>query len=151
MKILEVLIDGNPILRQKSLEVLPHEIIDFEFKTLLKNMITTLNHHKAIGLAAPQVGILKRVIVVKAPKEEPFVMINPVLTAFSMEVKTYGEGCLSVPGLRGDVERPQTVRIEYLTKEGFLLEKEFEGIKAIIIQHELDHLNGILYTDRSKK
>lgn len=162
MAILKVLRMGNPELRKRSLEVTEDEIRTKEFKKLIRDMFDTMRHQVGIGLAAPQIGILKRVVVIGTEEENPrypdaprltdHILINPVLTPLSEPIEGQGfwEGCLSVPGMRGYVERPTKIKIEYLDEKWNPISKVVEGFPAIVYQHECDHLDGVLYVDRLK-
>jgi peptide deformylase len=121
-------------------------------KLLTERMQSTVTHPDVggVGIAAPQVGISRRVIVVQRfDKEgEPYeVYFNPVILSVSKETITRDEGCLSIPGYRGPVERPGTIELRYMIEEGNELTETIEGFTARIFLHEIDHLNGILYTD----
>jgi len=124
-----------------------------ETRQLLDNMLETMYHAHGIGLAAPQVGALQRVIVVDVEQPEgggrgkPLFIVNPEIIKTSAEINVYQEGCLSVPGQYADVERPRDVRIGYLDYDGNPQEVETGGLLATCIQHEIDHLNGILFID----
>lgn len=135
--------DEDPILRKTSKEV--GEIND-RMKTLADDMFETMYDAEGVGLAAPQVGILRRLIVVDDYEGNKFVMFNPEI--FEGEGEQIGpEGCLSVPGRQGTVKRKKKIKVRYLNREGEAKELEAEDLLARIIQHETDHLNGILYTD----
>lgn len=146
MAILPIREIGDPVLRSRSKEV---ENITEQTKELIDNMIDSMEAAEGIGLAAPQIGILQRVIVVKV-EEDLKITINPVL------IKEKGnamaeEGCLSVPGKRGLVERPEEVIIEGLNQEGKKVKYELEGLKARAFLHEIDHLNGVLFVDKAEE
>src|SRR5688572_2721748 len=125
--------------------------IDDEIKQLARDMLETMYDAPGIGLAAPQVGELKRVVVMDLAKEDepknPIVMINPEIMKFSEETVTTEEGCLSIPELYYDVERPAEVTVRYTDLEGKVHETEAKERFAICVQHELDHLDGVLYID----
>jgi peptide deformylase len=162
MAVLKVLRMGNPLLRKRSEEVSEDEIRTKEFKRLIRDMFDTMRHQIGIGLAAPQIGILKRVVVIgteeenprypKAPRLTDHILINPVLTPLNQpkEGDGFWEGCLSVPGMRGYVERPSKLQIEYFDEKWNHIKKTVEGFPAIVYQHECDHLDGVLYVDRLK-
>ncbi len=146
---------GNPILRQKAEEVAPARIAEPEFQDFLDSMILTMHEYDGVGLAAPQVHQSVRVVVLHEDAgianegEEPLtVLINPRITALTKERSSMWEGCLSVPGLRGKVSRPNRVRLLALDRSGKKLELELSGFAAIVIQHECDHLDGVLFLDR---
>ncbi|QIB26259.1 peptide deformylase [Caloranaerobacter azorensis] len=134
---------GDPILRKKSREVT--EIND-RIKILLDDMLETMYKNDGVGLAAPQVGILKRVVVIDIG-EGPIKLINPEIISMEGEVIDV-EGCLSVPGETGEVKRPSKVKVKYLDENGKELIIQGTGLLARALCHEIDHLNGILFIDR---
>ena len=125
--------------------------IDDEIKQLAKDMLDTMYEAPGIGLAAPQVGELKRIVVMDLAKEgetpDPIVMVNPEILKYSDETVVTEEGCLSIPELYYDVERPAEVTVRYTDLEGKVIERDAIERLAICIQHELDHLDGVLYID----
>lgn len=125
--------------------------VDKTIARLMDNMLDTMYLAPGIGLAAPQVGVTKRVLVVDvSPKDgprEPIRMANPEIVWHSEELAVYEEGCLSLPDQYADVERPEKIRFRYLDEKGVLQEREAEGLLATCIQHELDHLEGIIFVD----
>ena len=129
----------------------PIEKIDDDIKQLAKDMLETMYDAPGIGLAAPQIGEMKRIVVMDLAKEgdepEPIVMINPEILKFSDETVVTEEGCLSIPELYYDVERPAEVTVRYTDLEGKTVERDADDRLAICIQHELDHLDGVLYID----
>ena len=129
----------------------PIEKIDDSVKELARDMLETMYDAPGIGLAAPQIGEMKRMVVMDLAKEgeepDPLVMINPEILKFSDETVTTEEGCLSIPELYYDVERPAEVTVRYTDLEGKTVEKDATDRLAICIQHELDHLDGVLYID----
>lgn len=133
----------NDTLRKKSREIT--EITD-KIRTLAEDMKETLYEKNGVGLAAPQVGMLKRLIVVDIG-EGPITLINPVI-AYRKGSQKEMEGCLSVPGVWGIVERPETVIVRGMQLDGEMTEFEATGLLAIAFCHEIDHLNGVLYTDK---
>jgi len=149
---------GNPVLRQVARELSPQEISSSETALLIADMTDTLRDYGGIGLAAPQVGVAVRLAIIEIEggptrygelEAMPLtVFINPEIEVLDSGVAAYWEGCLSVPGLRGLVERPQHVRIRYTTVEGKPAEFELHGFTATVFQHEFDHLNGKLFVDR---
>ncbi|KXG75983.1 peptide deformylase [Thermotalea metallivorans] len=143
MAIRNILKDGDPTLRKKSREV---EKIDQRILTLLDDMIETMYEADGVGLAAPQVGILKRIIVIDVG-EGVIEMINPVIIETSGE-QIEAEGCLSIPGVTGDVKRPEKVKVQGLNRQGKRIEVIGEGLLARALCHEIDHLDGILFTDK---
>jgi peptide deformylase len=125
--------------------------IDDDVKKLAKDMLDTMYAAPGIGLAAPQVGALKRVVVMDLAKDgtppAPIVMINPEILKFSEETVVTEEGCLSIPDLYYEVERPASVTVKYTNLEGETITQDAEDRLAICVQHELDHLDGVLYID----
>lgn len=129
----------------------PIEKIDDGVKQLAKDMLETMYDAPGIGLAAPQIGELRRIVVMDLAKEgetpDPLVMINPEILKWSDDVVTTEEGCLSIPELYYDVERSAEVTVRYTDLEGRTVEKDAKDRLAICVQHELDHLDGVLYID----
>ena len=125
--------------------------VDNEVKQLAKDMLDTMYDAPGIGLAAPQIGELRRIVVMDLAKEgeepDPIVMVNPEILKYSDETVVTEEGCLSIPELYYDVERPAEVTVRYTDLEGKVIEREANDRLAICIQHELDHLDGVLYID----
>lgn len=152
--ILPVYVIGSPILRKVA------EDITADYKglpELLKNMEETMYHSEGIGLAAPQIGKSIRVFIIDAsPLEEDDeslkhfkkVFINPKIVEFRGELSLFNEGCLSIPTIREDIERESEIRLQYYDENFNFFDEIFDGVKARIIQHEYDHLEGILFTDR---
>lgn len=138
----------HPILKQKAGDVA--EVND-ETRRLLDDMLETMYASSGCGLAAPQVGVSKKIVVIDIAHEgeepEPLYMVNPEIVWRSEETEVCEEGCLSVPGQRADVERPAKVKIRYLDYDGKKCELLAEDFLAVAVQHELDHLDGILYID----
>lgn len=129
----------------------PIEKIDDSIKTLAADMLETMYDAPGIGLAAPQIGEMKRIVVMDLAKEgetpEPLVMINPEILKYSEETTVTEEGCLSIPELYYEVERPAEVTVRYTDLEGNTVEKDAGDRLGVCIQHELDHLDGVLYID----
>ncbi len=153
--ILDIAKLGNPILRNVAKPV--KDITDTQISKLIDSLIATGVAHNGVGIAAPQVSQLFRLFIVasrpnvrypNAPKMQPTVMINPKIVSYNVGKVKDWEGCLSVPGLRGLVPRNQVIEVEYLTREGVLERKVLSNFIARIFQHELDHLDGILFLDR---
>jgi peptide deformylase len=138
--------DGDEVLRKVSRKV---EVIDDRILTLLDDMTETMHKASGVGIAAPQVGILRRVIVIDIG-EGPIELINPVIVYESGE-QLEEEGCLSIPGIRGQVKRPAKVIIRALDRKGKTFEMTGTELLAIAFCHETDHLNGILFTDKAIK
>ena len=145
---LDIYVLPAPILRRKATSV---EAVDAPTQKLMSDMLETMYEAKGIGLAAPQIGISKRVIVIDCSEDddppEPLLIANPKITWQSDETATLEEGCLSIPGYRGDVKRPAEVKISYLDDKGKKQELHAEGLLAACLQHEIDHLDGILFID----
>lgn len=145
---LTVLEIPHPVLYEKAL---PVEEVTPEIQTLLSDMLETMYKTNGVGLAGNQVGVLKRVVVIDcASKEEdpdPIKMVNPRIIKRSEEMVCHNEGCLSIPREYADVVRHETVTVEYLDENGTLKQREADGLLAIAIQHELDHLEGVLFID----
>lgn len=123
-----------------------------EIEALADDMLATMYDAPGIGLAAPQVGVLSRVFVMDATRDpeaerRPMVLINPEVTWESEELNTYDEGCLSIPDQYADVTRPKQVRLRWLGLDGKTHEEDMDGLWATCAQHELDHLNGVLFID----
>ncbi len=135
---------GDDILRKKSREVTE---MTPKIRELISDMYDTLYESMGVGLAAPQVGILKRIVVIDVEEGNPYTLINPEILE-TRDTQTGGEGCLSVPGKAGKVTRPAYVRARALDENMQPYELEGEGLLARAICHELDHLEGILYVDR---
>lgn len=123
-----------------------------ELRALADDLLETMYAAPGIGLAAPQVGVLQRLIVLDCVKEEgaaprPLIMFNPEVTASSDEMNTYEEGCLSIPEQYGDVTRPAEVTVKWIDRDGHEQSEDFAGLWATCVQHEIDHLNGKLFID----
>lgn len=146
----KIVLMGDPVLREEATEV--EEITD-EVRKLVQDMFETMYHAEGVGLAAPQIGISKRIFVVDVRDEEDsvggrYALINPEIVAFSKEVERSTEGCLSIPGLEEVVERPSAVRVKALDVDGNPIEVEGDELLGRALQHEFDHLNGVLFLDR---
>lgn len=141
---LDIIVAGNPLLRLTAEKV---ERIDKKTIRLLNDMADTMYFADGVGLAAPQVGASKRIVVIDAG-EGLIELINPVITKKEGSV-VGGEGCLSVPNFEGEVERAEYVECEFLDRKGKKIRIATDGILAIIIQHELDHLDGVLFIDKA--
>jgi peptide deformylase len=130
----------------------PVDAVDDDLRALMDDMLETMYAAPGIGLAAIQVGVRKRVIVMDLARGEeatpaPRYLVNPEIMWASAETAPYEEGCLSVPDIYDEIERPARVRVRYLTYDGERVEEEAEGVYAVCIQHEIDHLNGVLFID----
>ena len=148
MAIREILTAPDPRLREVSK---PVETVDDELRALMDDMLETMYDAPGIGLAAIQIGVPKRVIVMDLAEEgeepQPRYFVNPEILNPADETKPYQEGCLSVPDYYDDVERPETCTVKYLDYHGEEHVEEAEGLFAVCIQHEMDHLEGILFID----
>lgn len=146
MALLPILSYPDPRLRTIAA---PVAAVDDEIKTLIKDMTETMYDAEGIGLAATQVDRHIQLIVMDLSenKDTPMVFINPKITPLVDEKQPYEEGCLSVPDVYDKVERPKKVRIEALDENGERIDKEVEGLLAVCIQHEMDHLNGVVFVD----
>ena len=160
MSVKEILKMGNPLLREVAEDFSVEEIKNSETQLLLEDMWHSLAAAGGIGLAAPQIGISKQLAVIKLTEEsdrypdmedsEAFIIFNPKITVLDKTEQGFWEGCLSVPGLRGFVERPRKIRVDFLDESAKLRSIEVEDFLATVFQHELDHLVGKLYVDRIK-
>ena len=146
MAILNILEFPDPRLRTIAKAV---EAVDDDLRQLIDDMFETMYDAPGIGLAATQVNVHKRLVVMdlSEDKSEPLVFINPEFESLTDEVDQYQEGCLSVPGFYENVDRPQKVKIKALDRDGQAFELIAEGLLAVCIQHECDHLNGKLFVD----
>ena len=152
MTIRKILTEPDPFLRQKSTNV---EIVDDETRSLMDDMLETMYAAPGIGLAAIQIGVPKRVIVIDLSRDEekkaPLYFINPEIITNSNNDATYEEGCLSVPGQFAEISRPDKCKVKFLDYNGKEKILETEGLLATCIQHEMDHLEGILFIDYLSK
>lgn len=158
MAIRRVLNMGNPLLRAVARPLRPEEVGSEAVRRLITDLVDTLRDYGGVGLAAPQIGESVRLAIVEivggpsrygelAPMPLT-VFINPAIDVLDAAAKGYWEGCLSVPGLRGFVERPQHVRIRFTSERGEAQDIEIKGFSATVFQHEFDHLDGRLFVDR---
>lgn len=154
MAIREIVLDGNEILKQKTQ---PVEKIDNEIKEIVQDMLDTMYKYDGIGLAASQIGILKSIIVYDVEyikedeKKKPVVFINPKIIQTSKSKIEVEEGCLSFPDVFENVLRFEKVKVEYTNLEGKRKILSAKDIEAVVIQHELDHLDGVVFLDRAKE
>ncbi len=144
MAILDVIKYGHPTLRKVAEPVQPAQVD----KQFLKDMLDTMMAEDGVGLAANQVNVLQRIIVV-TDYEQTYTLLNPEIIAFSENMETGNEGCLSLPGLQAPVPRHEKVVVRALNENGEQVEINAKGLLAIVLQHEIDHLNGKLYIDRA--
>ena len=136
---------GDEVLREKAL---PIEEINDEIRELAREMLVVMKDTDGIGLAGPQVGVSKRIFVVNADDGVDRVFINPQIIGTSTEICGYEEGCLSIPGVYENVNRPERITIQAQNENGRRITMEAEGLLARVIQHEYDHLEGVLFIDR---
>lgn len=169
MKILPLVIAPDPLLKQISK---PVEKVDDELRAFMNDMVATMYSESGIGLAAVQVGVLKRIVVidvdyeqedhhyhhdhgscggVHVKNENPMFLINPEIIEVSKELSSYNEGCLSFPGARSEVIRPREVKVKFLDYHGQEQIMEMDEILATCVQHEIDHLNGVTFVDHISK
>ena len=156
MPLREIVALPEPVLRRKAK---PVTSFDTALQTLIDDMIETMRAAPGVGLAAPQVGVSERIIVVEYPMDDEkedapkklFVVVNPEIKELSEETEVGVEGCLSVPGLQGEVERSLQVRVTGRTRRGQPVKIKAQGWMARIFQHEIDHLNGVVFTDRATR
>lgn len=147
-----IIIEPDPILRKKSQKL---ENVDNELRALMDDMLETMYAAPGIGLAAVQIGILKQIIVIdvskKNEKKNPIFLVNPKITFKSKKTSIFEEGCLSLPGHFAEIERPAECYVDYINYDGKKKNLKAEGILATCIQHEIDHLDGILFIDYLSK
>ena len=152
MYIKQIIIEPDPILRKKSDDL---EKVDNELRKLMDDMLETMYAAPGIGLAAVQIGILKRLIVIDVSKEEnkknPIFLVNPKIKFKSEKTSIYEEGCLSLPGHFAEIERPSACHIDYIDYNGEEKSLKADGLLATCIQHEIDHLDGVLFIDYLSK
>lgn len=146
MALRNIVVEGDEVLRKKCRKVTE---IDDRIRTILDDMLETMRANNGVGLAGPQVGIMRRMFIIEVEPDDVIEMINPEI------IETRGavwedEGCLSVPGLIGTVERPEYVKIKGLNRLGKEVVYEAEGLKAVAFCHENDHLDGVLYIDKAR-
>ena len=146
---LEIFKLGNNTLRTNAKRI---SKVDRDIRGLAKEMLQSMYSAKGIGLAAPQVGISKELLVIDINFEdsaaEPLILINPEITAFGSTLNSYEEGCLSIPGVYLDVVRPSTIKLKFRDEMGRPRKMNADGLLARCIQHEVDHLRGVLFIDR---
>ncbi len=152
MTLRKILLHPDPRLKAKAD---PIGSVDTELRALADDMLETMYDAPGIGLAAPQIGILQRMLVMDCVKDEnaspePMVLINPEIIGQSDELNVYDEGCLSIPDQYAEVERPAVVKVKWTGLDGKEVQEEFDGLWATCVQHEIDHLNGKLFIDHLK-
>jgi len=148
----EIITDGHPTLRKVAKKVQPHELSEPLFQQLIEDMFETMYHAPGIGLAAPQINVSKRLFVVHLQDDDkhgPFVVVNPKFALVEGEIESI-EGCLSVPGIVGDLSRHEHVVCTGLDRNGKKIELDGAGLFGRCLQHEMDHLDGVLYIDKAK-
>jgi len=155
MAILDVKKVPDPVLRK---ETQPVEAFDADLQKMIDDMVDTMRDEPGVGLAAPQVGVSRKVIVVEfgdendpEKPEKLYAVINPEIVSFSEDLETGIEGCLSIPGMVGEVERPLAIVVKGKNPQGKKIKIKAHGWLARIFQHEIDHLNGVLFTDRATR
>ena len=148
MPIRPIVFIPDPVLRKVAE---PIAAVDDDIRSLMDDMLETMHDAEGIGLAAPQIGISKRIIVMDCSSDDeadaPLKMANPELLHANEEKAIMEEGCLSIPGHKGDVARPTGITVRYLDENNALQELTCDGLLAVCIQHEIDHLNGVLFID----
>ena len=151
MALRRILVIPDARLRQVASSI---ATVDDEVRALADDMLETMYEAPGIGLAAPQIGVMRRIVVVDVAKRqgedatpEPMVLVNPEITWSSDEQSVYEEGCLSIPEFFEEVERPAVIRVSYQDRDGVAREIEADGILATCVQHEIDHLDGVLFID----
>ena len=159
MSVREIVTVGHPVLRERAREVTSDELASPEVQTLIDDMIDTMRHANGAGIAAPQVGVPLRIATVEVrpgnpryPYKPPIpltVIVNPVIEPLDEETVVINEGCLSVPDMRGDLARFVNVKVRHLDRDGVEHESVRRGLTAGTFQHEVDHLDGILFLDRA--
>ena len=146
---LEIYKLGNNVLRQNARRI---SKVDSSIRNLAKKMLQSMYAAKGIGLAAPQIGINKELLVIDVNFEDsaadPLILINPEITDYGTTLNSYEEGCLSIPGVYLDVVRPSTIKLKFRDEMGRPRKMKADGLLARCIQHEMDHLNGVLFVDR---
>lgn len=149
MSVREIVLLGDPILREEAEEV---EVFDDSVRALVRDMFETMYHAEGIGLAAPQIGVRKRVLVIDLRRDDQpdalVALVNPRVAWTSDRTEREAEGCLSIPGIEEVVERPAAVRVEGFDPDGKEVVVEAEDLFSRALQHEIDHLDGILFLDR---
>jgi peptide deformylase len=145
--VLDIRMFGDPVLKTRAS---PVESFDDSLSHLAEEMLATMRKHEGVGLAANQVGRLKRILVA-AVEDEEFVLINPVVEGSAWTAEKEPEGCLSIPGIQVEVERPTAIKVSAQDASGAQLELEASGLLARILQHEIDHLDGVLILDRTDR
>lgn len=146
MALRNIVTEGDPILRK---ECRPVGEVSPRIQMILDDMVETMREANGVGLAAPQVGIMRRMFVAEPSPERVFCFVDPEIVTMEGEQESE-EGCLSVPGMAGTVIRPEKIRIKGLDRYGKMQDYKFEGFDAIVMCHEFDHLEGVLYIDKAE-
>jgi peptide deformylase len=146
MAVLKIRTNPDPVLRRKAKKI---SVVDDSVRKLIDDMIETMQEACGVGLAANQVGVPLRIVVIRVPDEEVLVLVNPVIVEAKGE-RLVMEGCLSVPGYHAEVPRAESVRVQARDRDGRLFRKRGTDLLAQAMQHEVDHLNGVLYIDYVK-
>ena len=156
--ILPIYLYGSDVLKAQAAPLSPEEVNREELKTLIENMFETMRNADGVGLAAPQIGLSQQILIVDGsdltdayPNLKDFkrVMINPTILEAAEETAMYSEGCLSIPDIHCDIIRPSWMRVAYLDENLEPREEKFEGFACRMVQHEMDHLAGIVFTDKA--
>ncbi len=142
---LDIYTIGADVLRNQAAAI---DKFDDELAAFVEKMFVTMKQGKGVGLAAPQVGVSQRLFVIQIDGDKPRVFINPEIVETSVDLVGFEEGCLSIPGVYADLDRPAEVRVQAWNERGRRFVLGAEGFLARVVQHELDHLNGVLFTDR---
>lgn len=148
MALRNIVLEGDEILRKRCKSV---DAVDDRIRVILDDMVDTMRDANGVGLAAPQVGLMRRMFVAEPDleTEKVYYMVNPEIIEVEGS-QEHNEGCLSLPGLVGTVERPERIKIKALDRDGQEQTYEFEGFSAVVMCHEFDHLEGVLFTDKAK-
>ena len=160
MSVRKIIKMGHPTLRQRAKSLQNRDLTKARFKNLLSDMVDTLRDYGGVGLAAPQIDESLRVVIIEirntnlrygVQKLFPLtVFVNPEIELIDSQTAGFWEGCLSIPGMRGYVERPQNISVSFIDELGEFCTLDLHGFPATVLQHELDHLDGVLYIDRMK-
>ena len=160
MPVRKIIKMGHPTLRQRAKSLQKRDLTKARFKNLLSDMVDTLRDYGGVGLAAPQIDESLRVVIIEIRNtnlrygvQELFpltIFVNPEIELIDSQTAGFWEGCLSIPGIRGYVERPQNISVSFIDELGDFSTLDLHGFPATVLQHELDHLDGVLYVDRMK-
>lgn len=147
---LPIIFDPSPMLRARAKEIPEVEITTSAFQKLIDDMIETMYALNGVGIAGPQVGESRRIIIAEQGEKNPIALVNPAIISKSFRKVASEEGCLSVPGMYGTVKRYKAVKVQALDRNGKSVEIQDDALLAIILQHEIDHLDGILFIDKAE-